>query len=180
MSSARHPPRYARGMTARAFLLAAAAVAACSHSKKPVVEPGPVGPPTRDTSNDAAIIDAKVHDLVDSGAVSHLTLDISDAAGATTPAVDFLQVDALRLIIGGACLHDGTLDCDAFEAVKRFTSVKVELGAGNPAAYYCRAAGGRDVQGTSPAGASALCRFPDGSIVDDWSFQYTPNLALGL
>lgn len=155
------------------------ALAACSHGKKPVVK-GPVGPPPRDTTNDAAIIDAKVHTLLDGGSVSHLTMSVGAVGGGAAQPVDFLKVDDLRLTISASCLHDGTLDCDAFEAVKRITGIKVELGPGNPSAYYCEPAGGRNVAGTSPAGEAGLCRFPDGSIVDDWSFQYTPNLALGL
>lgn len=169
-------------MMSRARALAAASVvvlAACGHAKKPVVK-GPVGPPPRDTTNDAAIIDAKVHGLLDGDSVGHVAIDVTDVSGTRTPAVDFLQLDDLRLIISASCLHDGSLDCDAFEAVKRITGVKVEIGPGNPSTYYCEPAGGRNVSGTTAAGDSGLCQFPDGSIVDDWSFQYTPSLALGL
>ncbi len=119
-------------MMSRARALAAASVvvlATCGHAKKPVVK-GPVGPPPRDTTNDAAIIDAKVHGLLDGDSVGHVAIDVTDVSGTRTPAVDFLQLDDLRLIISASCLHDGSLDCDAFEAVKRITGVKVEVAAG--------------------------------------------------
>ena len=53
-------------MMSRAGVLALSSLvvlAACGHTKKPVVKGGPVGPPPRDTANDAAIIDDKVHSL---------------------------------------------------------------------------------------------------------------------
>src|SRR5262249_46378769 len=141
-----------------------------------------------DPSFDAAAsshVTAVVQGYVDRGEYRTITLAVryvQPVPGEVPPTVDekLIVIDALQLYFSASCLDaSGKLSCDALGGVTRVPSQTFSIGVGNPAYYYCTPAGGTEtVEGTDARGESGLCRFADGSLIDEWSLVYTPSDAL--
>jgi putative hemolysin len=157
------------------------ALVACS----PAVTPSPTAPTSSntaqnasrasDTSGDASKILAAIQSAVDAKKQQPATYKGPDGAD-----VAILHFEELRLNVSVACVHaDGKIGCDALTALSTITGKSVTPGPGNPASYYCPAAGGTSVMLTDNGGEAGFCKLGDGSMVDEWSFVYVPKNVLG-
>ncbi len=99
-------------------------------------------------------------------------------SNSTFTDVSFLQFEDLRLYLSASCLQpSGKLDCAALDGLLAVPGKSFFLGNGSPAGAYCGPVGGQMV--SNPQNSAGYCRFSDGSIIEEWSLVYTPNIVLG-
>jgi putative hemolysin len=130
-------------------------------------------PSTGDPDGEA--VGRAVQQAIDAGESTTRTLVTEK--GAKKP---LLRVEKLRFTISASCLGaDKKLACDAFKGIKAIVGKTIPHGPGTPAAYACKVVGATNATWSDAEGNQyGMCVFPDGSVVDDWAFLYTPHIVL--